>query len=540
MRVPQFFLCLLGLACLAVAAPTLSDTTSSDAAHTTNDGPDAVNIANISAVAAPGDTVICENTLDNGHCELLHAQDRCVTLGQKLSHKVRTIHQAAGSVCKYFESDCFAPHPVISVNSRNKPVSVTLEKDVGTKIGLVLCGNDWTTAELQPNSASIQAHDISTSSSSPGFIYVCKSSLVCLPLQAFNQCLKLPASYYHRVDTIWQKKGLVCKYFRSFLKPSCVEKWPVVIIDSRGKDIQWNTTGIGNNIGSVLCKESPWNSAVLEADFFSIITNGSVSFHSVVDEYNDSNVEILDEASSKITILAGSYALPATHLDALDTEQSDVIPHSLKDTRLSRSEAGIQPLYICRHPNLQGRCTFYEAPACANNPFGSDAIQSLIVRAGFRCAFYHKPNCEAFKSPPHYVEARVGDKPMTTLPYAILSMACNTIPFFGSDEAPFTSVYDTSAAGDTLFCDAANFSACRNNLNAMNRCSNFDPAAGGPNSLKQYQGAFCKWYRGFGCSRESKDNEPMAIDSRAGNVGILDLAENSNRFKSVACRGEPF
>lgn len=125
-------------------------------------------------------------------------------------------------------------------------------------------------------------------------------------------------------------------------------------------------------------------------------------------------------------------------------------------------------------------------------------------------------------------------------------MSCYPAPFVVSDsniEAARSVNNDPrgeEGPGDTRICDAAYFQWCRDNVNAMGRCSSFDPAAGGPNSLVQFQGAFCKWYRGYGCARESKDDEPMGVDSRAHTVEIGDLGLDNNRFKSVECRGEPF
>ncbi|KAF1848420.1 uncharacterized protein K460DRAFT_353399 [Cucurbitaria berberidis CBS 394.84] len=275
MRIPHLvgLVGLVGLASLAFAAPAPPDSVPRNT----------VDNANISALAAAGDTVVCQNTLDNGPCELHHAQNRCVTLGPGLSHKVQTIYQAAGSVCKYFESDCSARYPVVSVNSRSKPIFLQLGKNVGGKIGLVLCKDSWSSAEI----------------------------------------------------------------------------------------------------------------------------NG-----------------------------------------------------------------GLTPV------------------------------------------------------DPRHVEA---------------TSSYPTIPFLGDKgDAASIDVRRSEAPGDTRICDDANFQWCRDNVNAMDRCSSLDPAAGGPSSLIQFRGAFCKWYRGFGCSRESNDHAPMKIDSRAQKVELGELGPNNNLFKSVECRGASF
>lgn len=129
----------------------------SDTPLTVNEEPDQVDLAGISALSTPGDIIVCQNTLGNGSCETVHAQNQCVSLGNELSHKVRTIYQASGSVCRYFESDCSARHPVVSVNSSQKPSFVQLDEQIGHKLGLALCKNNWPPlAALEPGSTAVQ------------------------------------------------------------------------------------------------------------------------------------------------------------------------------------------------------------------------------------------------------------------------------------------------------------------------------------------------------------------------------------------------
>lgn len=534
MRASHLLFGVAGLTSLTVAAPALSGAASFDTKSATNGGPDPVDLSTTSTLAGLGDTVVCQNTLDNGNCEVIHAQDRCAILGPELSHKVQTIYQAPGSICKYFKSDCSTDHLIISVNSRNKPATVQLEKDVGENIGLVRCQKDWPTAELSSGSASIEARDASQPPPSIP-VLVCTRTAICIDLYPYNQCRRLPPSHDHLAEIVFQEMGHVCKYYDL----DCSEKWPVVIVDSREKHIHWNATGLTRGFSSVICRAQPWNTAELEDGSVPIITHESVSASSINEE------DGFDLQTSKDTPLEASrdddsHTVMAAPLHSFDTDSINVIAQTTKDTKSARSAAGEQPLYVCRHQNFEGRCTFYEAPRCANNPFGGDAIQSVAIHAGFRCAFYHEPNCEAYKSPPHYEEARVGDKRMPTLPYSIISMACNTIPFIPPKEALPIKRDGNSAVGDTEICKAPNFTACTRNLNALNRCLNFDPTAGGVRSLKQFQGVICTWYRGFGCARESKDSELMVIDSVAGTVKIPDLKENNDQFKSVECRGEAF
>ncbi|KAI8939072.1 hypothetical protein NX059_004911 [Plenodomus lindquistii] len=123
---------LLGFVGLGIALPTISTPKTL--------APDAVFS---SALTAAGDTIVCQGTLDSGPCETIHAQGTCVTLGNNALHKVRNIYQAKGSICKYFDNDCSALEPVVSINSHKQNLWLDLDAEVGDRIGLVLCRNDW-------------------------------------------------------------------------------------------------------------------------------------------------------------------------------------------------------------------------------------------------------------------------------------------------------------------------------------------------------------------------------------------------------------
>ncbi|KAF2845394.1 hypothetical protein T440DRAFT_511578 [Plenodomus tracheiphilus IPT5] len=100
-----------------------------------------------SALGAAGDTSVCEGTLDSGPCETVHAQGACITLGTAALYKVRNIYQGKGSVCKYFDKDGSAPKPVVIINSNKQNLWLNLDPEVGDRIGLVLCRDDWPKAQ---------------------------------------------------------------------------------------------------------------------------------------------------------------------------------------------------------------------------------------------------------------------------------------------------------------------------------------------------------------------------------------------------------
>ncbi|KAH6865295.1 hypothetical protein BKA58DRAFT_367455 [Alternaria rosae] len=88
--------------------------------------------------------------------------------------------------------------------------------------------------------------------------------------------------------------------------------------------------------------------------------------------------------------------------------------------------------------------------------------------------------------------------------------------------------------GSTTVCHQTHYQSCTDNrINAIQQCANFATADQGPVSIIQYGGAYCKWYRDFGCEG-GEDKSPMSIDSMAAKQWVDDLGEE-DRFKSVKC-----
>jgi hypothetical protein len=103
----------------------------------------------------PGETTVCENTIDSGHCETLSANNACIAIPTNLSHRVHSIYQAAGSTCNYYDSSCAASTPTISIDSHHQPLSAILDPSVGNRIGWVMCRDRWATNELGEEPASV-------------------------------------------------------------------------------------------------------------------------------------------------------------------------------------------------------------------------------------------------------------------------------------------------------------------------------------------------------------------------------------------------
>lgn len=97
----------------------------------------------------PGQTIVCEDTLEHGRCVTISANRACVALPPGLAHNVKTIYQSAGAVCKYYRTTCSVLTPFLSINSHAKAVRLPLEDQFRGAIGLVRCESSSAVAESE-------------------------------------------------------------------------------------------------------------------------------------------------------------------------------------------------------------------------------------------------------------------------------------------------------------------------------------------------------------------------------------------------------
>lgn len=128
------------------------------------------------------------------------------------------------------------------------------------------------------------------------------------------------------------------------------------------------------------------------------------------------------------------------YIDSLDASNSTTILAARADspipanstTNPATAAAAVDyptMLQSCHDVNLGGKCFYYSGPGCAPNPFNVDAIESLFLPQGWRCALYPYWNCSAERGPPHYIEARDGDLTVNDVTYEIWSITCTPLPF---------------------------------------------------------------------------------------------------------------
>lgn len=98
----------------------------------------------------PGETVICEKTWGDGRCDTLSVNNACVNIPEGLAHRVGSVYQAQGSICKYFDGPCPVSSPTIALNSHRHPVGMILSQSLGSKIGYLMCRDQWTAGRDDP------------------------------------------------------------------------------------------------------------------------------------------------------------------------------------------------------------------------------------------------------------------------------------------------------------------------------------------------------------------------------------------------------
>lgn len=162
----------------------------------------------LDTLIGPGETIVCENTLENGRCETLSVNSACVPIPAGLAHNFHTIYQAGGSVCKYYDSTCDATTPVLSLNSKKQNTFLQVPQDVASRIGVVKCQSIWT----EDGADSITSRADKRTVSAKGDVRACKGNN-CSWVQALNSCKAFSDDVVQQIDSILQTAGSTCDYW---------------------------------------------------------------------------------------------------------------------------------------------------------------------------------------------------------------------------------------------------------------------------------------------------------------------------------------
>ncbi|KAF2819843.1 hypothetical protein CC86DRAFT_471920 [Ophiobolus disseminans] len=146
-------------------------------------------------------------------------------------------HQIAGV-------HCIVPGRGSQTGVTTYPASPTSEEESRSFSG------ERRAADLQTSSTALGAMDTSMGTDYSGYIMFCKHPFGCSNFVALNACREFEKQFNHGLDTVWQEKGAVCKYFRF----DCSEVKPVFVVDSRNGNYNGDLDGYGHDVGLVLCR----------------------------------------------------------------------------------------------------------------------------------------------------------------------------------------------------------------------------------------------------------------------------------------------
>lgn len=234
----------------------------------------------------------------------------------------------------------------------------------------------------------------------------CLSYRSCMKAEALDKCvaIKQERNLFPMFDTLWQAQGAVCNYYKS----SCKDQWPILIIDSRAHYLPpidyKKLLPFVSTITEVRCYINPTtadlgagpDTVVLDSTNPLLIPDADDTFNTARAEQQDKPISTISTTNPEVAVAAVDY------------------PVNMK---------------VCHEVNLGGRCLAYTGPGCAPNPFNVDAIESIWLPQGWRCALYPYWNCSAERGPPHYLEARDGDVTVDDVTYEIWSVTCVPLPF---------------------------------------------------------------------------------------------------------------
>ncbi|KAH7091268.1 hypothetical protein FB567DRAFT_625833 [Paraphoma chrysanthemicola] len=690
MRVPHLLVGLAGLAGMALASPTPVD--------------------GLSSAGGPGEVKLCYTV---ERCVTLSANNICVFIPGEIGHMVRKIYQQAGSICRYFDRNCNS-EPVVEINSHAGFQYVELEGWVGNQIGYVKCLGGWHTG-IEEQAGQLQARDMKpprmyagdvrienwqnggaatvwlraldidrltqgpfstctyhksqTSCSAdnkvvtissanfdftpsipqyakligavychqtgappgasieagpaaprlqardltPGNVRGCSPDNNCQYVQPALHCKQFPSGLAKNLASILQWKHSICKYYESADCSSSLLTTATAGDQDYSVDMSWK---IGERITSVYCEVQGVNAdgvgetihhvSSIEADASStsLVTRANVwspvdgpgrkndsplkvchdinlggkcflysqppacvnnpfnvdaieSFHLDQDwrcafySINDCSADkgpprYVDSKNGPITVNDVDYWISSitcmrSPFHGIDLDATPTLQARTDNTAASMIPNPTQKdeyyLLLFHDVNFGGKVFGYTGNVCANNPFNVDAIESLVLYKGWRCAFYSINDCSQDKGPPRYVDSKNGDVAIADVDYWISSITCMPSPYepASSTHAELQARGETTCTkpGDATICDFSAFTACATIANALNTCQPVSTEYGAPASLIQYKGAVCKWYESVGCCRDNPAAKFRLVDSRNGTVSIGDTGEKA-KMKSVS------
>jgi hypothetical protein len=338
---------------------------------------------------SPGVVRACKYSRET--CSTVQALNSCQAFDDNLALQIDTLVQSGGSTCQYWtHKDC--SRLILTSISGPKDYSPNLgpgNRD-GKEISAVSCKNS--------RIVEVGKRTLPSSPSGPraGQVLVADQTNLSGKTQLIdtatddNNCSPLKNQFFWHLYSLYQYQGSVCTYWQYNCDTLSKDNAPVFTIDSRARDYYFST--MPYRFGD--------------------------SRHKIA------YIRCLNAAA------ADAYITAQTPSDPTILTASTTPPSSISARNITAGVAAeYSPLVVCHDVNLGGKCFVYTGPNCAPNPFNVDAIESLRLDKGYRCAFYPYHDCQATRGPPHYVDSKEGQVVINDVDYEIWSISCAPSPF---------------------------------------------------------------------------------------------------------------
>ncbi|KAI4670677.1 uncharacterized protein J4E88_009769 [Alternaria novae-zelandiae] len=453
---------------------------------------------------------------------------KCIPLGDSVAHDLFAVAVPQNVSCSFYKDGCdVSKSPIFLVASNQGGGGIhDVPSEIGKSLTHVICMRVYTQphAEIiareegsRSNVALITSAASADNTPDPatdltntqiqyprdgyspvdlpvGDLFTCSYEQTdsCWIMDALNDCLEFPTNTAHNVMILEQAKGTYCWYYN---KPGCKDS----------DEVFHHTSAPGNPTAFI---------GTFFKDLASVVCGGPGV---------TSELEVIphDHAIEKVTAVDRPiYADDITKRDSLPTDSAPswTLPRVIRVGEVFACSEDFAS--GCWYINAQNKCTDFPAQVAHKSQF-------IMQAKGTWCKYYLEAGCshEAWQ----YVSSPTDHTTFGVKTNLVASVECQ------ASKATANEVTKRDwPPGSTTVCHQAHYQFCTDNaINAIQQCANFAPADQGPISIIQYGGAYCKWYRDFGCGG-GEDKSPMSIDSRGGEQWIDDLSVE-NRFKSVKC-----
>lgn len=441
----------------------------------------------------------------SNNCQYVQPALHCKQFSSGLAKNLASILQWKHSTCKYYESADCSSSLLTTATAGDQDYLVDMSWEIGERVASVYCEVQGAGAD----GVSQTIHHISSISADASSISLVSRASVWSPVGDLGPKNDGPLKVCHDINL-----GGKCFYYS---QPQACANNPfnVDAIESFHLDQDWRCAFYSTND----CSSAKGPPRYVDSK------NGSITVNDV------------DYWISSMTCMRSP--LHGNEIDALPFLQSRN-GNNTTSMLANPSSKDDSYLFVYHDINFSGKVFGFTGLACANNPFNVDAIESLYLFKGWRCAFYPVNDCQPTKGPPRYVDSKNGDIAIADVDYWISSVVCMPSPFEPASTHALQARDDTADTihtqpGDATICDFSAFTACATIANALDSCQTVATEYGAPASLIQYKGAVCKWYESAACCRDDSAAKFRLVDSMNGTVAIGDTGEKA-RMKSVACR----